>query len=461
MLAGFIPVGKRETYVNAELDDPADADDSNSTENNGSLSGAKRDAITHLFVMQVAGPWKNIIAQAYSEAEKADDWSANPPPINEEFGDPPSPNEDDSGKSNARLARESIQTISWYVLVDLLQFLQDYVPRVYSYIKNSTAPAAITTQELDLYDALDSIGLPAGQYSGSYISEVNAAYSPNPVFKSTLIEALQYLIDNPQLETDLDRVEYPYQRTEQKNEEYNWPDFLFPLADPVYDNALPNPLLVQPGSDDSDLDSEQNQLDALTELVREAIPQDVSKAAPDVKPLKTPKLDRRDAWFVIRCVYETPNCGPFNLPVVSERTVPFKLSAFFDPDAPGRPINIPMPLDISPAGLRKYNRNASFMISDMLCGKLKKTRKTTLGDLVLSVLPWPFHKDLPDPGDTGSCSSGGTSWGMICSLSIPIVTLCAMILLIIMVTLFDIFFRWLPLLFLCIPVPGLKGKKDA
>ena len=40
---------------------------------------------------------------------------------------------------------------------------------------------------------------------------------------------------------------------------------------------------------------------------------------------------------------------------------------------------------------------------------------------------------MPDSGDTAPCSGGGTSWGMICSLSIPIVTLCAMILLIIMV----------------------------
>ena len=33
---------------------------------------------------------------------------------------------------------------------------------------------------------------------------------------------------------------------------------------------------------------------------------------------------------------------------------------------------------------------------------------------------------------------------MICSLSIPIITLCALILLIIIVTLLDFIFRWLP-----------------
>ena len=37
-------------------------------------------------------------------------------------------------------------------------------------------------------------------------------------------------------------------------------------------------------------------------------------------------------------------------------------------------------------------------ISDMLLGKIKKIRKLSLRDLVLSVLPRPFHKDLPEPG---------------------------------------------------------------
>jgi hypothetical protein len=49
---------------------------------------------------------------------------------------------------------------------------------------------------------------------------------------------------------------------------------------------------------------------------------------------------------------------------------------------------------------------------------------------------------------------------MFCSLSIPIVTICALILLIIIVSLFDLFFRWLPYLFLCLPIPGFKGKRS-
>jgi hypothetical protein len=49
--------------------------------------------------------------------------------------------------------------------------------------------------------------------------------------------------------------------------------------------------------------------------------------------------------------------------------------------------------------------------------------------------------------------------GMICSLSIPIVTICALILLMIIVSILDYIFRWLPYFIMCFPLPGFKGKK--
>jgi hypothetical protein len=136
------------------------------------------------------------------------------------------------------------------------------------------------------------------------------------------------------------------------------------------------------------------------------------------------------------------------------------MAAFYDPDAPARPIKIPMPVDVSPAGLRKFKKGTAFMVSDMLCGHIKRIRKLTLGDLVLSILPWPFHKNLPSPDPPSPCGKDqGANFGMLCSLSIPIVTLCALILLIIIVNLFDIFFRWVPYLFTCFKLPGFEAKK--
>src|SRR5438045_7314020 len=123
--------------------------------------------------------------------------------------------------------------------------------------------------------------------------------------------------------------------------------------------------------------------------------------------------------FVIRCVSERPNCGPLHPFVVSDPTEPFKLAGFFDPEAPARPIRIGLPLDTTPAGLRKFDKNTAFVMSDILCGQLSRMQAVTFGDLIRSVLPWPLHKDLPG-ADTGPCAGGGT----ICSFSIPIITLC-------------------------------------
>lgn len=461
LLAGFVPVAKRESYMNASV--RAATGINNSGVQTGStdvISAAQREAIVHLFNMQVAGPWKRLISMAYNEENSSNDWTSRAPEIAREHEDFP-----DLGKivgSNVKDIRESIQTTSWYILVDMLQFLKDYLPRVYEHILSLAEPPGMSVEELAVYQALAGVTLNKAEYADS-ISEpnLNARYSNNyhghHKLEPSLIAALRRLAQNPDIETALDLVDYSYDRVEKKHSAvHDWPDFLFPLADPKYTDPLPNLPIEAPS--DTAPDTFHDQLDALSNLIGAAISDEVSRAAPDVAPPKAPSKDPSGGWFIIRCVYLTPNCGPFNPPLVSQSTVPFKLAGFYDPDAPGRPVTIPMPLDISPAGLRKYNKNATFMISDMLCGKLRGARKTTLADLVLSILPWPFHKDLPDPASGSGCSKGGASFGMFCSLSIPIVTICAMILLTIMLTLFNIFFRWIPLFFLCLPIPGLKGK---
>ena len=144
--------------------------------------------------------------------------------------------------------------------------------------------------------------------------------------------------------------------------------------------------------------------------------------------------------------------------VLSEPTETFQLAGFFDPDAPARPIRIALPIDTSPAGLRKFDKNTAFMMSDMLCGQIARMKGITLGDLIRTVLPWPLHKDLSVP-DGGACVQGaGLEVGMICSLSIPIITICALILLMIIVSLLDIIFHWMPFFLICFPLPGFSSK---
>ena len=169
-------------------------------------------------------------------------------------------------------------------------------------------------------------------------------------------------------------------------------------------------------------------------------------------------MDEDESWFVVRCVYERPYCAPGeSAVVVSQATVPFRMASYFDPQAPARPIRIPLPTDTSPSGLRQFAKNTAFMMSDTLACQVDQAVKLTFGDLVLSVLPWPFHKNLPSLS-AGDCKTSTLTFGKICTLSIPIITICALILLIIIVFLLDFIFKWVPYLIACFPLPGLKAK---
>ncbi len=461
LMSGLLPVGKREAYVSAgsyvEATDEQDQ---------SAVLSEKRAAFESLLKQQVGAPWSSLLTQANNATIAfTPDPELTPSGIEDDFGGAPSGGNDDS----VRTSREQVQTMSWYVILDLADFLNRYLNEVWVAIRD-TNPAALgtNTPQRDVYDLLLTVHVEESLLGGL----VGSTYIEDKA--TSLIDALQRVINDPQLGVGLEAVESQYVSNIDLLDpvavaaavESGWPDFIFPLAD----ITSPGAVLIDSAGVFIDLDASQTvglepyeiqhlKVDRLCDMIIDAIAINEDLRAPET-PVRPPndKLDQRDAFFVVRCVYETPNCGPFRELLLSDPTRPFELASFFDPDAPGRPIRIPMPLDITPAGLRKYSRNATFMISDSLCGKIKGIRKITLGDLVLSVLPWPFHKDLPNISKQGPCKDGDNPIGMFCSLSIPIVTLCAMILLIIMVALFDLFFRWLPLLFVCLPIPGLKGK---
>ena len=152
------------------------------------------------------------------------------------------------------------------------------------------------------------------------------------------------------------------------------------------------------------------------------------------------KIDPRpETRYVVRCVFRRPNCGALQPDVVGDPSEPFTIASFFDFDAPARPIRITMPFDTSPAGLRKFRKNVSFQISD---GLRKQMESVT--DL----------KKVLD-GDVGSAQ--GIDLGVLCSFSIPIITICALIVLIIFINLLNIVFWWLPFFRICLPIK-LKAK---
>jgi hypothetical protein len=160
--------------------------------------------------------------------------------------------------------------------------------------------------------------------------------------------------------------------------------------------------------------------------------------APTLAPLNAQGNDR----YVIRCVYLRPRCGRGYPPALSEPTEPFRLASFFDPDAPQRPIRVALPVDTTPAGLRKFDRNVAFLLSDEL--RRQMSRVKGLKELM------DGEVDEPKPG---------LDLSVICSLSIPIITICALILLMIVVSLLNFIFRWIPFFVMCFPVPSLKAKE--
>ncbi len=154
------------------------------------------------------------------------------------------------------------------------------------------------------------------------------------------------------------------------------------------------------------------------------------EAGPALPP--APETSRR---YVIRCVYEREGC-PIRPEWVSEPSAPFEMAGFFDPDAPTRDHRIALPFDTSPAGLRKFPRNVSMVLSNELRKQMARIDGIKMEDL--------------DGGELKD--EGRFDLGMVCSLSIPIITIAALILLMIIVSLLNIVFWWIPLFKVCLPV---------
>ncbi|MCY1022085.1 hypothetical protein [Pyxidicoccus sp. MSG2] len=150
-----------------------------------------------------------------------------------------------------------------------------------------------------------------------------------------------------------------------------------------------------------------------------------------VSKLEEPGVTR----YVLRCVYLKPACGALCPPLVSAPSRTFTLAPFFDPDAPARPVRIELPVDTSIRGLRRFKKNVGFTLSKGLRKQMSRVaglEKTMKGEL-----------------------DDGLSFdlGELCMFSIPIITLCAFIVLMIFLALLNIIFWWMPFLKICLPKP--------
>lgn len=496
IFAGVIPTGRREAYIAA----------GKASVNNSGGTVSEDDPIdSRVYVMrsQLRDPWRNLL-QTASYAKKA--------ALASEVAGEDAGKIRDAQKDIIKTAREQIQTVSWLILLDFAKFLKENMPRIWATVETPALFSSLNDDEKTLVNILNDTKLEDAFAANLIVNAPDPNVYTLAQVKRSLRDAL--LAVKPPNESPADQIE---KNLETVVESYNrikpdelYPSFLFPLADPGFDplnspplNPVPPPptnpkerpgFLLKTTLDgvpvsimptnfqktkfNNDLRAEarekgedvdetklirdgEDYVNRIAQLIEAALPPMPSDHPLQMPPLasQTP-MDMREGWFVIRCVYERPLCGAIDPPVLSEPTKAFQIAGFFDPDAPARPIRIALPVDTTPAGLRKFDRNTAFMMSDLLCGQVNRMKGITFMDLVLSVLPFPFHKSLDVPEAGGCKTDTGLSIGMMCSLSIPIITICALILLMIIVALLDFIFKWLPFLIFCFPLPGLKAKNE-
>jgi hypothetical protein len=462
LLAGAIPVGRREEYMAGlvQRDSPAGKKNGSAAAGAALEPGTTSKTARKLqFRMEVSEPWKNLVRSAYYTAGKImDDLSKDVSDIVIKR------------QKQATDANISLQAQSWLILLDFADFLALHLPKVWDTLQHPAKTSQLNQQELALFKWLDGTG-PGSDWqikTPAFASNLGAA------LKSVRTDAVRGLLEG----TMRTYTNKPERASE-------WPGFLYLLAGIREDWSTGKLIFIADGpftslgsldvataTDETDAnpqppgsaETSAAYLDKLVQLVTMALHIDATTPAPPLPYAARLSIAMKDTagdvgWFVLRCAYTRPDCGPLQPPIVSPPSQRFQLASFFDPDAPARPIRIALPLDTTPAGLRKFNKNTAFMMSDVLCGQVQRVKGLGFIDLVLSVLPWPFHKDLDlGPQGLGPCGPSG-SIGMICSLSIPIITICALILMIMIVLVLDLIFKWIPWLIVCFPIPGLKAKK--
>jgi hypothetical protein len=165
--------------------------------------------------------------------------------------------------------------------------------------------------------------------------------------------------------------------------------------------------------------------------VRAALPAD------ETSTVQLPRQGSSPAdTYVLRCVYERPQCT-LTSQVVSQPSVPFELAPFFDADAPARPVRIVLPTDVSLAGMRKFQKGVTFMVSNSLQKKINRLTG--------------HEQELVKDGTVGPESDDGLAW--MCSFSIQIIFIVAFFLLLMFVIILNICFWWIAFFKICIPIP--------
>lgn len=120
------------------------------------------------------------------------------------------------------------------------------------------------------------------------------------------------------------------------------------------------------------------------------------------------------------------------------RSILFRVAAPFDPEA-SRPSMIQMP-----------------SLSDLKRGLAKGVAMITPGDTFNLMNSIKFNKGISEDALPAEEPKPGLDIQWICSFSLPVVTLIAMLILMIMISLLNIIFFWMPWVRICLPFPKMK-----
>lgn len=146
------------------------------------------------------------------------------------------------------------------------------------------------------------------------------------------------------------------------------------------------------------------------------------------------RFDDPEATYVVRCFLRVRcecGCGPTT--VWSGYTEPFVIAPWYE--TAGSPVQVALP-DLSDRNLLKSLKpNVAFTLPPALQNLMMRD-----------------PKELMEGG--GEVDRLGIGW--ICSFSIPVITFCAFIVLNIFLSLFDLIFRWMMFIKICIPYPKAK-----
>jgi len=161
-----------------------------------------------------------------------------------------------------------------------------------------------------------------------------------------------------------------------------------------------------------------------------------------VKEIPLPKFTQGagDVYQVVPFVRyrDCHGCEKVQWAETGARSIVFRVAAPFDPEA-SRPSLIQMP---SLADLKRGLARGASLITPADTFKLMNSLK--------------FNKGIGPDALPDKPPASGLDVQWICSFSLPVITLVAMLLLMIMISLLNIIFFWLPWVRICLPFPKMK-----